>query len=253
MSNIVKFWQEQARHHKGAPQATSPDHFYRDLEIRQILPYLTGYRDILDVGCGNGYSTAKFADHHPHAHVLGIDISEEMVKSAWEHHSRDNTSYEVCDVRDASFYCHEFDCVVSERCLINLETWNEQAKAIIELKGCLTTGGRLIIVENIKEGLHNLNRLRKRFDLPEIKERWHNRYMTLAELMPLLELHFDNIHVRNIGNLYYILSRVVYAALCQKEGKEPEYDNPINEIASQLPPLDDHFYSPNYMFICDQP
>ncbi len=40
---------------------------------------LDGARCILDVGCGNGKITAEIAARIPHATVLGVDPSHEMI------------------------------------------------------------------------------------------------------------------------------------------------------------------------------
>jgi hypothetical protein len=122
--------------------------------------------------------------------------------------------------------------------------------AIMEMASVLKPGGILILVENFVEGLAELNKLRSQFDLHEIKTRWHNLYMSLPITVSFLKKHFRIDTQENIGNLYYILSRVVYAVLAKAEGKEPSYDHPINEIASKLPSLGSYGYSPNVMLVC---
>jgi len=59
------------------------------------------------------------------------------------------------------------------------------------------------------------------------------------------------IHQENIGNLYYIISRVVYAAMIKAVGQEPQYDHIINQVASELPSFGfgDEFYSPNFLYV----
>src|SRR5438132_1327775 len=82
-----------------------------------------------------------------------------------------------------------------------------------------------------QEGLARLNVLRKSFDLHPITVRWHNYYMPEKKLLSFANKNFKVEAIENIGNLYYIISRVVYAKLAQIEGKEPEYGHPINKIA----------------------
>ena len=59
----LDFWENQAGLFKESQLATAPDIYYRDLEIKSILEYLPkGERKrVLDIGCGNGYSTFIFA------------------------------------------------------------------------------------------------------------------------------------------------------------------------------------------------
>ena len=41
------------------------------------------------------------------------------------------------------------------------------------------------------------------------------------------------------SSTYYFLSRVVNAWLAAKEGKEPDYNSPVNELALHLPAIGD--------------
>jgi hypothetical protein len=57
-------------------------------------------------------------------------------------------------------------------------------------------------------------------------------------------------YVENIGNFYYLASRVLYAKICKDQGIEPDYNNPINAVASKMPTMGEHYAcSPNFMFI----
>jgi hypothetical protein len=91
--------------------------------------------------------------------------------------------------------------------------------------------------ENSQDGLDAVNILRARVGLPAISPPWHNRYLRDAELavadLPGVELD----EVRHYSSTYYFLSRVVNAALAAQEGREPEYEHPLNQLALQLPPI----------------
>lgn len=115
----------------------------------------------------------------------------------------------------------------------------------------LKPGGRLILVENFQEGLDNLNSIRKAIGLPDIKTRWHNKYLPMADFKKFLNNGlFELEYSENIGNFYYLASRVINAKIAAMEGREPDYNSPINEIASQMPTLGEYYaVSPNYMII----
>jgi len=250
---IKEFWDGQAKQHGASDKATAPDSAYRQLEIDAIIPHIEG-RWICDVGCGNGYSTFKFKDAYPHKAFLGVDYSQAMVTAANVAaiviHS--DVSFVTCDVRKLSrLKVAKFHTIISERCLINLQTWEEQQQAILEMKQCLLPEGKLILVENFIDGLNNLNKLREQFALQQILVRWHNRYLHSAEFHKFIEKEFYIKHQENIGNLYYIISRVVYAKLCQLDGTEPQYGAEINRIAAKLPPLGVYNYSPNMMYVLE--
>lgn len=258
------FWDEQARAHGASDLATAPDHHYRTLEIKSILRMIDAIEEretILDVGCGNGYSTVKIGKKFPEAIITGVDYSEPMVAEA-NKTAIPNVEYVHGDVLTLSRNKHllgqKFDIVLSTRCLINLPTWEKQRAAILEMGKMLTPGGRLVLVENTEAGLASLNMMRAKFGLPPIKVRWHNKYLPQKEFNLFLDevrrdetFHVD--HVENIGNMYYIASRVIYAKLCLDQGIAPDYDNPINAIAAELPSLGQYYAcSPNYIFVLRQ-
>lgn len=260
---IKDFWDKQAATHGTSDLATAPDHYYRDLEVRMIKNQLDIIKpdSILDVGCGNAYSTIEFAKANPTCMIIGVDYSEAMIsaaKKAAEEAGVTNVSFFVGDVlsisRHPELQHQRFDVVLSERCLINLANWEEQKLGILQMRKLLTPAGHLILVENTKDGLVKLNTLRASVGLPPIKERWHNFYIPDDKMNEFFEGTAKNLliprYVENIGSNYYIISRVVYAKLAEMEGKEPSYDHPINKIASMLPTFGNEYAcSPNYLMI----
>lgn len=264
MSDVKSFWDKQAQEHGTSDIATAPDHFYRqNVELKRILDVLKIMEpeSILDIGCGNGYSTIEIAKQFPTAMVIGIDLSEKMVEEAQKAAKGvANVTFFTGDVLSISRHSHlqhqKFDVVLSERCLINLANWEEQKLSILQMRKLLTPTGSIILVENTKEGLAKLNIMREMVDLPPIEERWHNFYIPEDKLNAFFSENSGKLFrvalMENIGNLYYIISRVVYAKLAALEGKEPEYNHQINEIASKLPNLGDHYAcSPNYIMVLE--
>lgn len=254
------FWDDQAREHGASDLATAPDHHYRTLEIDSILRVIDSIKrreTILDVGCGNGYSTVKIGKKFPEAMITGVDYSDSMIAEA-NKSVIPNVEYFHGNVlalsRNKNLSGQKFDIVLSTRCLINLSTWDEQKAGILEMLKMLAPNGRLILVENTEAGLASLNILRARVDLDPIEVRWHNKYLPQKEFNEFMYEASANLfeieHVENIGNLYYIASRVIYAKICKDQGIEPDYDSPINAIAAQLPSLGQYYAcSPNFMFV----
>lgn len=254
-ADVRQFWDDQANEFGASDLATAPDHYYRLMEIDRIKSKLIDHQDVLDVGCGNGYSTIEFAKALPRSTFIGVDYSAPMIAYAKAAALAANSPaiFAEGDVRSLeqceAITGRRFDTIISERCLINLKDWDEQREAILSLKRLLKPTGRILLVENTQEGLANLNKLRAQFDLHEIKVRWHNFYIPQNELERFAVKNFRVESVENIGNLYYILSRVLYAKLAQIEGKEPQYDHVINEIASELPSLPLYQFSPNFIYV----
>ena len=257
--DVKAFWNDQAKQHGSSDLATNPDTHYRSLEIESILRAISAMKHdaILDVGCGNGYTTRAIAKKFPEASLYGVDFSQDMINEAAKLIGP-NEEYCVGDVlslsRNKRLDIGYYDVVLSSRCLINLANWEEQKIGILEMRKMLVPDGRLILVENVKEGLDNLNDLRGKLGLSKIDPPWHNKYLPHNEIRKFFDEIKGHIltteYVENIGNFYYLASRVLYAKLCKDQGIEPDYNNPINAIASQMPTMGEYYAcSPNYMFI----
>jgi trans-aconitate 2-methyltransferase len=82
-------------------------------EVLSLLQ-LEGSERILDIGCGNGKTTASIAPRVPNGSVLGVDASADMIAFAKEHWTADhpNLQFSVADARHLPFK-GEFDLVVS--------------------------------------------------------------------------------------------------------------------------------------------
>jgi trans-aconitate 2-methyltransferase len=81
-------------------------------EVLSLLD-LEGNERILDVGCGNGKTTAEIAARVPQGAVVGVDASAGMIGFATEHGAlHPNLQFAVADARDLP-YQREFDLVVS--------------------------------------------------------------------------------------------------------------------------------------------
>ncbi len=100
---------------------------------------LQGTERILDVGCGNGKTTAAIAARVPDGTVLGVDASARMVAFARDHWSsaQPNLQFQVADARHLPFR-HEFDLVVS----FNALHWiPEQALPLRSIHSALKSNG----------------------------------------------------------------------------------------------------------------
>jgi trans-aconitate 2-methyltransferase len=81
-------------------------------EVLALLD-LKGNQRIIDVGCGNGKTTAEIAARVPQGAVVGVDASADMIAFAMSHGAvHRNLQFAVADARHLP-YQHEFDLVVS--------------------------------------------------------------------------------------------------------------------------------------------
>ncbi len=252
IKKIREFWDEQARKYGEDYLATVPDKIIRELEIENISKYLDSEKFILDIGCGNGFSTIIFAENF-NSLFYGVDYSKEMIKWANKSLKKKNedikkrVSFTLGDVLELPFPQGKFDIVISERCLINLVSIESQLKAIENIWKVLKKNGKYIMCEDTQEGLKKINELRKKVDLYEITMRWHNLYLSEENIFNNITDKFSIEIVDNFGSLYYIASRIFNAKLAELENKEPDYLHPINIIAGKLPSTGD--YSPVKIFV----
>jgi trans-aconitate methyltransferase len=110
-------------------------------EVISLLD-LKGTEQILDVGCGNGKTTAEIAARVPAGAVVGVDASAGMIAFAVAHcdpvlHA--NLQFAVADARHLP-YRHEFDRVVS----FNALHWiPEQDQALQSIHSAVRPRGRV--------------------------------------------------------------------------------------------------------------
>ena len=64
---------------------------------------------ILDVGCGEGILTERWADRLNGGRIVGIDLDDPKLHAEWERRRRPNIEYKVEDATHLSFADDEFD------------------------------------------------------------------------------------------------------------------------------------------------
>ncbi|MGH2492856.1 MAG: class I SAM-dependent methyltransferase [Candidatus Limnocylindria bacterium] len=210
---------------------TMTDRNQRMLEIDEALRRIPPGQHLLDVGCGNGYSTAIFAKHAEH--VVAIDYSEPMIARAKrEYGDIPNITFEVRDVLSPLPYPDQsFGVAVAQRCLINLAAWENQQRAIEHIARVIRPGGYFVMQEGTRQGREGLNTLRQRMGLPRMPDVPFNVDLDETTLWPFLRDRFEIVEIRRYG-LYDLVARVVHPLLVAPA--EPDYDAKINDIARQL-------------------
>ena len=63
----------------------------------------------LDVGCGEGVLTERFAERLGDGHVVGIDLEDPALRREWEARSRPNLDFRAVEPGDLPFGRDEFD------------------------------------------------------------------------------------------------------------------------------------------------
>ena len=221
--------------------STSPDLNLRELEIDFILNHIDGH-NILDMGCGNGYTLFRIAEKVSGT-LIGIDFSTEMIKGTNLLINEFKNSIKVQPTfleGDATTYAlpkdsEPIDTIITERFLLNLPNEETQFKVINNIHKILKPGGTYIMIEGTKDGLEMLNNIRKIAGLNPILDRDKQNLSSLkfndTKLKNFLKNLFNIIDVKTF-DLYYLISRVIYPAFIRPE--QPKFDHVINALAREL-------------------
>lgn len=221
--------------------ANKRDRILKELEIRAIGQYVKDGMRVLDAGCGDGETLERLKVGFTGPCMMGIDGSVAMLQAA---HARLEdglgADLECCDLRDVVAWAgnRRWDLIYTERCLINLPTWEVQAQAIRDCCALLKPGGQFVMCEHSQDGLDETNEWRAKLNLPAIVPPSHNRYLRDAEVYgygALWDGPGDDVTIQDFAGLYYFLSRIVNAKLAADVGQEPSYDSLINKLALDLP------------------
>lgn len=237
-NEILSFWDERA---KLKNKAGTNDLIAKQIEMDAIIKYIKDGMRILDIGCGSGNTAVEIAKHCD-SDITGFDFSEEMIKEAnllaKETKTKGMVSFFQGNVLEMPEVT-DFDIIYTERVLINLNDWNEQKNAIVNIMEKLKPGGKYIMCENCIEGLDSINKLRELLDLEAITSPWHNRYLVMNEIDSLKIPGATLKQVDHITSTYAFLSRIVNAAVAEHEGLQPDYNSFINQLALKLPMIGD--------------
>jgi ubiquinone/menaquinone biosynthesis C-methylase UbiE len=155
IERVKEFWEENPLSTASIDaDAGSPDFFeqYDSLreknEPRTFARALHEYerfkgKRVLEVGCGNAYTLARYAEHG--AEVHGIDITEAAIRI-----SRKRFGYRtlkgnliVGNAEELPYRTEYFDCICSMGVLHHVP---DPVKAVAEIYRCLKPGGRLIVM-----------------------------------------------------------------------------------------------------------
>lgn len=232
IERIKETWEGRAKNTRlHGTYVTMTDRNQRVLEIDEALRYIPVGQRILDVGCGNGYSSAIFAKQAEH--IVAIDFSEAMIARATrEYGNVPNVTFEVRDVlAPLPYAAASFGVAVAQRCLINLASWENQQRAIENIARVIRPGGLFVMQEGSRQGRLALNQLRQSMGLQAMPDVPFNTDFDEEKLWPFLRRHFEIVDVRRYG-LYDVIARVVHPLLVAPA--EPSYEAKINDIARKI-------------------
>lgn len=231
----LEFWNSRAQLGETAGTYDFP---LKDLEMKLILQTIPAGSSVLDVGCGNGETLIKLACEND-CRGVGVDFSEKMIEAAKTSSKNtgcaDRLSFQVGAMPGLPADLGEFDYVISERSLINLDSEATQRRAFEEIMTHVKPGGYYLMIESSVQGLQRTNELRAILELDPIDPPWHNVFIDETAVPKWANNQFSLEEVIPFSSTYHFLSRVVYAGLARDKGEELRYDSDINMLACKLP------------------
>ena len=114
----------------------------RNTEIKPLCATLQLRRadSLLDVGCGDGYWTVRFAERA--GRVVALDPDDGHLAHARVHHTRPNVAYQQGVGEALPFAAESFDKVVS---VSSVEHFRDPLKGFAEMYRILRPGGRMAV------------------------------------------------------------------------------------------------------------
>ncbi|MDD5255020.1 MAG: class I SAM-dependent methyltransferase [Candidatus Omnitrophica bacterium] len=114
----------------------SPLMIARHLSAYVFASELVRQREVLDIGCGEGYGSFYLAGHARKA--CGIDYNDQVISYAQGKYRKDNLSFRVLDVRRLAELGERFSAVCSFQFIEHLR---EPAAFLDDVKSLLSAGG----------------------------------------------------------------------------------------------------------------
>lgn len=235
---VLEFWNERAQH---GDNAGTNDVMLKELEERALVARIPTNAHILDIGCGNGSTLIRLAKEKSCSGV-GLDYAERLVElarqRAREAGAESNLKFSSGSVLNLMPELGRFDHIITQRCLINLETKAEQEQAFHSIVDRLSNVGLYYMIESFNDGNRALNTLRQNLGLEPMAAPWHNLFFEIPEVLAWEHSYPVTVQeVAHFASTYYFLSRVVYAKLASKQNEELRYDSEINRLSLDLPPM----------------
>ena len=244
-------------------ESTMQDRLIRETEIESLVRIIKLIHSennpkreirILEVGCGNGYVSARLLCEFPNLIIEALDVNSELISTANER-NLPKCEFKVLDIADENadqFLSEEYDFVFSVRCLINIEEAESQLRAIKTMGSKLAPKGYLALLEGFISGQDKYNDIRNAFGYNQIPPAWHNWYLDLTKIddmtapkgflrrleNPLEEIGVDSHHLSS----HYLATRVWQPLLHNDQNHYMNHRNDaIGQAVSKILPRTEDF------------
>lgn len=244
---IKNHWIDWATAHGEHLNATTKTPTIKALEIDAFIRTiyrLVGTKDVhfkaLEVGCGNGANCMALAQAFPNAAFDGVDYVAEMVESAKATraklgHGDDKLRFFNANVLDLSATAElydAYDIVLTDRCLINLNTVKLQKEALTSIAKRIKSGGHLTMIENSIQTYNEQNKCRELLGLEPRTPASYNLFFDEREILP--HLHTCGLTLLDIEDFGSLHDLLLYVLIPSTNGGTVDYAHPLVEAATTL-------------------
>jgi ubiquinone/menaquinone biosynthesis C-methylase UbiE len=141
-ADAARFYDEHARRFMGP--------LYRRFARKLIKISLPGKR-VLDIGTGSGRLAIELAKAHPDWQIIGVDVSEEMLKIARRNAAQaglsDKINFRQAPAAVLPFPDNSFDLVASN---VSFHLWKDPIKVFKEIERVTAPGGCCCLWDNLR-------------------------------------------------------------------------------------------------------
>jgi SAM-dependent methyltransferase len=123
---------------------------HRPVGVQAIdLMGIAAASSVIDIGCGSGWATRLMAGKALEGRVVGIDVSDEMIRIARESSAvHSNVEFQVASAENLPFADSEFTHAFS---MESLYYYADMPAALSEIRRVLQPGGRFVSVVDLYE------------------------------------------------------------------------------------------------------
>ena len=228
-------WNTRAKSVETDVEVNIMDIFQRELEYDFITSRLKPDMTMLEVGCGNGFSSNRLRPLVER--LVSFDFAEDMIERAKATYGETNNTFLHDTVLAPTKVAGQYDTVLCVRVLINLRNLDEQHRALRNLTDFVKPGGQLLLLEGFTEGFDGLSDARSRLGLPPVQPAAINFYSSVDECLRDLRNQYVVEEDFHLG-AYDYLTRVVYPFLVGAENVKhnTEFSEKSATLARQMDP-----------------
>ena len=228
---IKKFWDKRLFLKKKS-KVCCEDLLLTKLENNLILKYIKKKKKILDIGCGNGETIKFIIKKIYYKKITGVDFNKNLLKAA-KFGTDKNVNFIKFNLLNDDYSILKklkSDIIICKRVVHNFD-YIDQKSILKKIFVIMKKNSQILFFCTFKDGLNKINKIRKVFNLPLIKEPYFNKYPFLKNIKKYFE---DNnikiLQTTDFASTYFLGSRVLQSLL----ESNVNYNSKINKFFYKL-------------------